>query len=63
VFNIPLNNALDAAGDPAQIADPVKVWSDFYNQWVAWNIVRAVLHTAAFGVLTWALILVGRRTA
>ncbi|MFI0937508.1 hypothetical protein [Streptomyces sp. NPDC021020] len=31
----------------------------FEDSWVAWNIVRALLHTAAFGCLLWALIVFG----
>jgi uncharacterized membrane protein len=50
-FNIPLNNQLDAAGDPARIADPAAVREAFESAWVRWNIVRAVLNTAAFAVL------------
>ena len=29
-------------------------------KWIRWNIVRAVMSTAAFGCLTWALVLYGR---
>ncbi|MFH8368049.1 DUF1772 domain-containing protein [Streptomyces sp. NPDC018031] len=58
--NIPLNNELDAAGDPARIADPAAVRERFEAVWVRWNIVRAVLSSAAFACLTWALVLHGR---
>lgn len=57
--NVPLNDKLAHAGDPAQISHLAKVRSDFEDSWVAWNIVRAVLHTAAFGCLAWALVLHG----
>jgi uncharacterized membrane protein len=59
-FNIPLNDKIVAAGDPASIADPTKVWSDFTTSWANWNIVRGLMHTAAFGCLTWALVQYGR---
>ena len=61
-LNIPLNDQLDAAGDPNQITDLAGVRGDFFDAWVRWNIVRLLLHTAAFGALAWSLILLGRRT-
>ena len=33
---------------------------DFANSMVAWNIVRTLASTAAFGCLAWALVLRGR---
>jgi uncharacterized membrane protein len=59
-FNIPLNNELKDAGDPAKIADPAKVREDFENAWIAWNIVRTVVSTLAIGCLARALLLRGR---
>ena len=50
--NVPLNNALDAAG----LTDPAAARSAFEGTWVRWNVVRAVLSTGAFGCLTWALV-------
>ena len=58
--NIPLNNAVAAAGDPDRIADLAAVRERFEATWVRWNIVRAAASTAAFGCLTWALVLFGR---
>ncbi|MGW6966371.1 anthrone oxygenase family protein [Streptomyces zaomyceticus] len=40
--NVPLNDALAAAGDVSAARDA------FEGPWVAWNIVRAVLSTAGF---------------
>ncbi|MFG1797038.1 DUF1772 domain-containing protein [Nocardia sp. NPDC049149] len=54
-LNVPLNDQLMAAGDPAQIGDLAAVRADFESSWVRWNIVRAVLHTLAFVVLCGAL--------
>ncbi|MFF8847101.1 DUF1772 domain-containing protein [Streptomyces sp. NPDC015127] len=57
--NVPLNEALDKvslAGDPARLK---AARAAFENTWVTWNTVRAVLHTAAFGCLSWALYLHG----
>ncbi|MBA4023544.1 MAG: DUF1772 domain-containing protein [Gordonia sp.] len=51
VFNIPLNNKLEAVGDPDRVADLRAVREAFEASWVRWNIARAVIHTAAFAVL------------
>ena len=58
--NVPLNNQLDAAGAPDRIADLGAVRARFEATWVRWNVVRTVASTAAFGCLTWALMLYGR---
>jgi uncharacterized membrane protein len=60
VVNIPLNNRLADAGDPAKIADPAAVRQKFEDAWVAWNVVRALLSTIALGCLARALVLYGR---
>jgi uncharacterized membrane protein len=59
-FNVPLNNQLAAAGDPDRIADLAAVRERFEATWVGWNLARAAASTAAFGCLTWALVLYGR---
>ncbi|RDI54383.1 anthrone oxygenase family protein [Nocardia mexicana] len=56
--NVPLNDQLAAAGDPSQ-ADPQAIRDAFETKWVVWNVVRALLHTAAFACLAWALIVYG----
>ena len=61
-INVPLNNELDRAGDPARIADLAHVRSQFEGAWVAANVVRTVLSTAAVGALARALFLHGRAT-
>jgi uncharacterized membrane protein len=53
--NVPLNNRLDAA-----TGDPAAARAAFERAWVQWNLLRAVLCTAAFGCLCWALVLHGR---
>src|SRR6186713_801850 len=40
--NVPLNDRLAAAGDPATLADPAAVRAAFEQTWVRWNVVRAV---------------------
>jgi uncharacterized membrane protein len=61
--NVPLNNAIKAAGDPGHIPDPARVRQQFHEaRWAAWNLLRAGTSTAAFGLLAWALVLHGRAT-
>ena len=50
--NVPLNDALAAAGD----GDPAAARAAFEGVWVRWNVVRAVLSTGAFGCLVGALV-------
>jgi uncharacterized membrane protein len=58
--HIPLNDDLRQAGDPDRIEDLAAVRDDFVGPWVAWDIVRTIATTAAFGCLAWALVLRGR---
>ncbi|MDH6706514.1 putative membrane protein [Kitasatospora sp. MAA19] len=58
--NIPLNDELAAAGEPKRITDPAGVRSRFEARWVRFNVLRALLCTAALGCLAWALILHGQ---
>ena len=58
--HIPLNEDLKEAGDPARIENLAAVRDDFVTPWVAWDLVRTVASTAAFGSLAWALVLRGR---
>jgi uncharacterized membrane protein len=50
--NIPLNDALAAAGG----TDPAAARARFEGVWVRWNVLRAALSTAAFGCLVGALV-------
>ena len=62
--NVPLNDALKAAGAPDSITDLAGVRERFNEAlWVRWNLVRTIACTAAFAILTWALVLYGRVTA
>jgi uncharacterized membrane protein len=61
VANVPLNDHLAAAGDPARIADPAAVRDHFQAPWIAWNVARTALATAALACLGRALVLHGRR--
>ena len=63
-INVPLNDAIKAAGDPDRIADLAAVRADFHeSRWIGWNLVRTVAVTVAFGCLGWALVVHGRATA
>ncbi|SCE41769.1 Uncharacterized membrane protein [Streptomyces sp. DvalAA-14] len=54
-LNVPLNDGLRDAGDPARLRDPAAVRAAFESGWVRWNTVRTVACTAALGCLTWAM--------
>ena len=58
--HFPLNEDLKNAGDPARIENLGAVRDDFAGPWAAWNIVRTLALTAAFGCLAQALVLRGR---
>jgi uncharacterized membrane protein len=59
--NVPLNDALKAAGDPDHIKDLAHVREQFHEaRWVAWNLVRTVASLGAFVSLAWALVEHGR---
>lgn len=61
-LHIPLNNDIDQA-DPDRIAGLAQVRDDFEGPWVAGNIPRTLLTTAAVAALGRALLLHGRSTA
>jgi uncharacterized membrane protein len=52
VRNIPMNNALDAAGDH----DPAATRRAFEKPWVRWNLARTWLSLAAFACLVLAVL-------
>lgn len=57
--NVPLNDALAAAGPVDRIDDLAAVRQAFESRWVTWNLVRTVASVAAFGCLCRALLLTG----
>ena len=59
-IHLPLNEELKQAGELDVIENLAAVRDDFVTPWVAWDIVRTLAATAAFGCLTWALVLRGR---
>lgn len=61
--NVPMNDALRAAGAPDTISDLAAVRERFDEaKWVRWNLVRAIACTGAFGALIWSLVQHGRST-
>src|SRR5262249_15252492 len=60
---VPLNDAIKAAGDPSHI-DVHQGRAQFSAaRWTAWSVLRFPTSTAAFVLLTWALVLLGRSTS
>jgi uncharacterized membrane protein len=60
--NVPLNDAIKAAGDPDTISDLAQVRRDFdEDRWRAFNWIRVALTTSSFALLCVALLLHGRR--
>jgi uncharacterized membrane protein len=62
-INVPLNDALKAAGDPNTI--DVAAAREAFNEarWTASNLVRSLLSTGAFALLAWALVVQGKSSA
>jgi uncharacterized membrane protein len=58
IFNVPLNNALDATS--ATTSDGAAVWANYLATWVPWNHVRTVACLAASALLTIAVYVQGR---
>jgi uncharacterized membrane protein len=60
IFNVPMNNALDAV-QPAT-AEAGALWARYLADWTAWNHVRTVASVAAAALLTVGLYLGARGT-
>jgi uncharacterized membrane protein len=56
--NVPLNNALEAAGIPVTEQDAGRVRASFVKPWTRWNDVRFVTSTLGFAVAVIALAVV-----
>ncbi|MEV6521706.1 anthrone oxygenase family protein [Longispora sp. NPDC051575] len=59
-FSVPLNEQLAAAGDPGALADPATVRAAYEQPWTAWNLVRTLASTMAFGLACAAVYELGR---
>ncbi|MET9916925.1 anthrone oxygenase family protein [Streptomyces sp. NPDC006435] len=57
--NVPLNDRLARAGGLGDAGQLAATRADFESKWVLWNVVRALLHTASFACLLWALLVHG----
>ena len=61
VVNVPLNDALKAAGDPDSIANLGAVREAFNEaRWRTWNLIRVALTLSSFALVTSALLVHGR---
>ncbi|PGH43311.1 hypothetical protein COO58_01805 [Micromonospora sp. WMMA1996] len=58
--NVPLNDALAAAGPADRLGDPGAVRARFEATWVTGNVIRALASTGGFAAFSWALVLTGR---
>lgn len=54
IFNVPMNNALEAAD--AASPEGQKIWSDYLTNWTFWNHVRAIASLAASASFMAALV-------
>lgn len=57
--NVPLNEKLEAAGDPAAIADPAALRAETEETWIRWNHVRGIASLLGLAALAWALYTTG----
>jgi uncharacterized membrane protein len=57
LFNVPLNNLLQAA-EPS-IADAAPNWARYLREWTMWNHVRTIASTVACALLMFALVRIG----
>lgn len=57
--NVPLNEQLDAAGDPSRITDLGAVRRQFEDRWVTWNVIRSIVNVAAFAFLAIGILVAG----
>ncbi|WP_158630426.1 anthrone oxygenase family protein [Glycomyces terrestris] len=53
--NVPLNNRIEAAGDPAALADPAALRAEVEAPWIKWNHVRGAANLLGLAALAWAL--------
>jgi uncharacterized membrane protein len=61
VVNVPLNNALKAAGDPDRMPNVAAVRASFNEaRWTTFNMVRVATSLLSFALLAWALVVHGR---
>lgn len=54
--NVPMNNAIDAAGTPAGEAEAAKLWASYSPKWTRWNTLRGWFCAIAVALLGVALL-------
>ena len=61
--NVPMNDAIKAAGDPDDTGDPSSVRASFDEaKWHRWNVARTLMSTSGFACLAIALVEYGRNS-
>ncbi|RKR90575.1 putative membrane protein [Micromonospora pisi] len=60
LVNVPMNEALAAAGVPADPAEAARRWAEYASRWTGWNTLRAVASLVSLllvgaGLLFWTL--------
>lgn len=61
VVNVPMNDALDAAGVPSDEETAARLWSDYSPRWTRWNTLRAVFNVVSLLLVGLALFVWGRQ--
>ncbi|MCZ0737342.1 anthrone oxygenase family protein [Phreatobacter sp. AB_2022a] len=63
LVNVPMNDALAAAGAPADAAAAARLWTGYAPRWTAWNGARTAVSLASLALVGLALMGLGRRPA
>ena len=58
--NVPLNDRIEAVGDPSAAVDLASLRESVEAKWIAWNTVRGVASAGSLLALGWALFVHGR---
>lgn len=61
LVNVPMNDALAAAGTPADAVAATSLWSGYAPRWTAWNAGRMVVSLLSLALIGLALTDLGRR--
>jgi uncharacterized membrane protein len=57
--NVPLNEQMDAIGDPTRATDLGAARQQFEDRWVTWNVIRSVVNVGAFVCLAVGILITG----
>ena len=58
--NVPMNDALDAAGNPAGASEAARIWGAYTGRWTAWNTLRGVASSVSLLLMALGLYVWGR---